>query len=244
MPTPLTQQVALVTGASRGIGKAIASALCHAGATVILTARDLNKLEQVVAELETADGQAIAIRADITREDDVESLFTQIEEHYGRINLLVNNAGLGFGQNITDMTLKIWQDTLDVNLTGAFLCSRAAMRSMLSLDGGRIINIGSISALAPRPGACAYTTSKAGLDGFTQALALEGRDHNIAVSIIHPGNTMTDIWAGKDDILAVEPIMEPDHIAEQVVAMAQLPLSINILSSVILPTRQKLVGRG
>ncbi|MFQ3323484.1 MAG: NAD(P)-dependent dehydrogenase (short-subunit alcohol dehydrogenase family) [Pseudomonadales bacterium] len=244
MPANLANQVAVVTGASKGIGKAIADQLCGQGMTVILLARTENELDKATKSMSDLPGSAVAIVCDITLEDEVLSVFTQIDQRFGRIDLLVNNAGMGFGDLVKDMSLATWKAIVDVNLTGAFLCCREAFKRMEQGAGGRIINIGSIASMAPRPGASAYTASKAALDGLTTALALEGRDSNIAACIIHPGNTYTDIWAGKEELLKVEPVMAPAHVAKQVLNIALLPLDVNVLSTVMLPTTQKLVGRG
>jgi NAD(P)-dependent dehydrogenase (short-subunit alcohol dehydrogenase family) len=244
MPANLANQVAVVTGASKGIGKAIADQLCGQGMTVILLARTQNELDTAAKSMSNSPGSAIAMVCDITEEGQVLSVFTQIDQRFGRIDLLVNNAGMGFGDLVKNMSLATWKAIVDVNLTGAFLCCREAFNRMEQGAGGRIINIGSIASIAPRLGASAYSASKAALDGLTTALALEGRDSNIAVCIIHPGNTYTDIWAGKEELLKVEPVMDPIHVARQVLNIVLLPLDINVLSTVMLPTTQKLVGRG
>jgi NAD(P)-dependent dehydrogenase (short-subunit alcohol dehydrogenase family) len=244
MPAKLAKHVAIITGASKGIGKAIAEELCRQGMTTVLLARTKSELDSTVASMADLAGDAIGIVCDITHEDDVIKTYQYIDENYGRIDLLVNNAGMGFGDLINEMSLATWQTIVNVNLTGTFLCCREAFKRMAENSGGRIINIGSIASLAPRPGASAYTASKAALDGFTTSLALEGRDKNIAACIIHPGNTYTDIWAGKEELLKVEPVMQASHVAKQVLNIALLPLDVNVLSTVMLPTTQKLVGRG
>jgi NAD(P)-dependent dehydrogenase (short-subunit alcohol dehydrogenase family) len=244
MPANLASQVAVVTGASKGIGKTIAQQLCGQGMTVVLLARTQSELDLAVAAMDDLVGQAIGISCDITSEDQVIKVFKDIDQCFGRVDLLVNNAGIGFGDLINDMSLVTWQAIIDVNLTGAFLCCREAFKRMEAGAGGRIINIGSIAAVSPRPGASAYTASKAALEGLTTSLALEGRDKNITACILHPGNTFTDIWAGKEDLLKVEPVMEPLHVAQQVLNIALLPLNVTLLSTVMFPTTQKLVGRG
>ncbi len=244
MSENLTQQVAVVTGGSKGIGKAIASALCEQGMTVILIARNKEQLTQAVNSMASLAGQAIALPCDITDEASVIAVFNDVNNNYGGVSLLVNNAGIGFGKPIKDMDLATWQSIVDVNLTAAFLCCREAFKQMEAKGGGRIINIGSIAAIAPRPGAGAYSASKAALEGLTTTLSLEGRDKNIAACIVHPGNTYTDIWAGKEELLKVEPVMDADNVAQHVLHIAKLPLSVNILNSVMFPTTQRLVGRG
>lgn len=244
MPANLANQLAVVTGASKGIGKTIAQQLCGQGMTVILLARTQSELDLAVKTMNDLAGEAVGISCDITSEEQVVNVFKQIDQCFGRVDLLVNNAGIGFGDLIKDMSLATWQAIIGVNLTGAFLCCREAFKRMEKGAGGRIINIGSIAAISPRSGASAYTASKAALEGLTTSLALEGRDKNIAACIIHPGNTYTDIWAGKEELLKVEPVMEPIHVAQQVLNIALLPLDINVLSTVMLPTTQKLIGRG
>ena len=179
MPANLANQLAVVTGASKGIGKAIAQQLCGQGMTVILLARTQSELDLAVESMTDLTGNAVAISCDITEEDDVLSVFKQIDQRFGRVDLLVNNAGIGFGDLVKEMSLATWQAIIGVNLTGAFLCCREAFKRMEQNDGGRIINIGSIAAIAPRPGASAYTTSKIALEGLTTSLALE------AVSYTH-----------------------------------------------------------
>lgn len=244
-------KIALVTGAGTGIGKAAAVALAESGFTVVLAGRRLAPLEALAAEL-SGKGQAIA--ADVADPASVDALFKAIVDRFGRLDVLFNNAG-GWSPAtpIEDIPLEDWQRVVNVNLTGVFLCTQAAIRLMKAQDpkGGRIINNGSISAHAPRPLTGPYTATKHAVTGLTKQVALEGRAHNIACGQIDIGNADTDMAVKmKSGILQpngqimVEPTFDPAHAGRAVAYMASLPLDANVLTMTIMATAAPFVGRG
>jgi NAD(P)-dependent dehydrogenase (short-subunit alcohol dehydrogenase family) len=246
-----TNKIALVTGAGTGIGKAAAVALAEAGFTVVLAGRRLEPLEALAAEL---GGKGHAIAADVADPASVAALFGATAERFGRLDVLFNNAG-GWSPAtpIEDIPLEDWQRVVNVNLTGVFLCTQAAIRLMKAQDpkGGRIINNGSISAHAPRPLTGPYTATKHAVTGLTKQVALEGRAHNIACGQIDIGNADTDMAVKmKSGILQangqimVEPTFDPAHAGRAVAYMASLPLDANVLTMTIMATAAPFVGRG
>ena len=240
----LLDRVAVITGASTGIGQGIALAYAAEGAKVVLASRSREKLETVAGEIRGSGGTALAVQTNVTLEGEVINLFRQTLEAFGRVDILVNSAGITSGTPTDELSLEAWQNVLDVNLNGAFLCSREALRIMKRQRSGRIINIGSISAKVPRPNTAPYTTSKFALEGLTRSLALDARDHGIAVSILHPGNTATPLWHGRDDQAREEGIMSPTDLARVMVMMAALPPDVNMLESIMLPVSMPFLGRG
>ena len=240
----LQEQVAVITGASSGIGARIAAAFASEDARTVLAARRRDRLEALAEEIQGAGGRALVVSTDVTDEAQVAALFQKTTDAFGRVDILVNNAGIGGAGPTEELSLEVWQRVLDVNLTGAFLCSREALRIMRPRRSGRIINIGSVSAKVPRTDSAAYTTSKFGLEGLTRSLALDARSSGIAVSILHPGNTVTPIWRGREEIARKEGAMSPDDVARIVVMMATLPPELNLLEGVILPVSMPFVGRG
>ncbi|MGH6980892.1 MAG: SDR family NAD(P)-dependent oxidoreductase, partial [Stellaceae bacterium] len=185
----LTGRVAIVTGGNSGIGRAIAKAYAAEGAKVVLAARRAEQLNEVADEIHKAGGNVLAVATDVSKEADVLALYDKTMKAHGRVDVLINNAGTATRESAEELPLASWQRVIDVNLTGCFLCAREAFKIMKKQKQGRIINIGSVSAKVPRPNTIAYAASKFGLEGVTRALALEGRDHGILVSILHPGNT-------------------------------------------------------
>ncbi len=240
----LDDKTAVVTGASTGIGAAIARAFAAEGASVVLASRNAERLEQVAAEIGAAGGSARVVPTDVTDEDQVVALFDHIRGALGRLDILVNNAGINAPQATDEMSLATWQRVVDTNLTGPFLCGREAMKLMKPQGGGRIINIGSVSAKVPRPNSAPYTATKFGLEGLTRSMALDGRAHGIAVSVLHPGNVFTAIWEGREEVAAREGVIQPDDLARVVVAMAALPPDVNLLEGIILPVTMPFLGRG
>jgi NAD(P)-dependent dehydrogenase (short-subunit alcohol dehydrogenase family) len=244
-------RIALVTGAGSGIGQASALALGRAGFTVVLAGRRRDRLQLIADEL--ANG-SIAVTADVTDEASVNALFDAIAGRFGRLDVLFNNAGTGaVPRPIEDVTLEDWRRLVDTNLTGVFLCTRAAFRLMKAQNprGGRIINNGSLSATMPRPNIVAYTASKHGVSGLTRSAALEGRRYDIACGQIDIGNTATDMAAQMekgmlqaDDSIRPEPTFNVKHVAEAVVYMANLPLDSNVLFMTVMATKMPFVGRG
>ncbi len=247
----MSQRIALVTGAGSGIGQACALALGRAGFTVVLAGRRRDRLEGIAREL---GEESMAITADVTDEASVDQLFATVESRFGRLDVLFNNAGTGApARPFEDVRLGEWRAVLETNVTGVFLCTRAAFRLMKSQNprGGRIINNGSISATTPRPNIAAYTASKHAVTGITKQAALEGRRHNIACGQIDIGNTATDMAnqmakgvLQADDSVRPEPTFDVKHVADAVVYMAQLPLDANVLTMTVMATTMPYVGRG
>lgn len=236
---------ALVTGGGSGIGQAIASRFAREGAAVVIAGRRAERLETAAAELGALVTPAAA---DITREEDVDHLFRVTVERFGRLHVLVNCAGAFAGGVVDDLELEDWQRVFDVNVTGMFLCARAAFRHMRPAGGGRIINVGSLAAMRARTGSTAYASSKHAVWGLTQALALDGRNDTIAVSCLNPGNTEVERrQAGRPmtgDSGEPEPVMQPDEVAQVAALMASYPPEVNLLEATILPTEQRFLGRG
>ena len=248
-----TSQVAVVTGAGSGLGRAIARRLAGAGYVVALAGRRMDTLEQTQAELPASPG-SFAVPTDVSDPASVEALFREVVRAAGRVDLLVNNAGtFGPGAPVGEYPVDGWLGTIAVNLTGSFLCAREAFRVMVRQrpSGGRIINNGSISAHVPRPNAVAYTASKHGITGLTKALALEGRALGIACGQIDIGNASTEmtrqIEVGAlqaDGQIRPEPTMSAEAVADAVLYMAGLPLDANVLTMTVMATGMPYVGRG
>jgi NAD(P)-dependent dehydrogenase (short-subunit alcohol dehydrogenase family) len=243
--------IALVTGASRGIGKASALALADAGYEVLLVARDPEKLRAVA---EARPGRAHAMACDVTDPDAVEALFADIRTRFGRLDVVFNNAGISLpATEIADISWSDWRNVLSVNLDGAFLIARGAFGLMRdqSPKGGRIINNGSISAHVPRTGSAAYTASKSAITGLTRAISLDGRRHDIACGQIDIGNAASDMTDAMskgvpqaDGTLRPEPVMDVAHVADAIVHMAGLPLAANVPFITIMATKMPFIGRG
>jgi NAD(P)-dependent dehydrogenase (short-subunit alcohol dehydrogenase family) len=242
--TQLNHRVAIVTGASTGIGLAIAKAFAAEGARTVLAARSHEKLQAAADAIQANGGEALAIPTDVSKENQVEVLFARALEAYGKVDILVNNAGVAAPDAVENLKLEDWQRVIDVNVTGAFLCAREAFRLMKPQGGGRIINIGSISAKVPRHKSAAYTTSKFALEGLTRSLALDGRAYGIAVSVLQPGNTETPIWHGAEEKARKEGLMAPEEVARVAVLIASLPADVNLFESVMLPVTMPYLGRG
>lgn len=245
---------AIVTGAGTGIGKAVALELVRNGWNTIFTGRRAEVLEEACAEADQSSARAIPVACDVTRPEQVEKLFEEAKRQFGRLDLLFNNAGMGFkSSTIDEIPVDVWHQVVDVNLTGSFLCARAAFGMMRHQDpmGGRIINNGSISAHAPRPGSVPYTATKHAITGLTKTLALDGRPYNIACGQIDIGNAMTELAAQMakgvpqaDGSIAAEAVMDVGHVASTVVHMAGLPLDANVLFTTVMATKMPFVGRG
>lgn len=240
----LDGKIALITGGGSGIGKGIARAFAREGATLVLASRKQPQLEDAASQLRADGATVLVIPADVTDEAQVIELFERTVGAYGRLDILVNNSGVFDGGPLEELSLETWRKVLEVNLTGPFLCSREAMKIMKRQGGGRIINIGSISAQMPRENAAPYATSKHGLVGLTKATALEGRAHGVVASCLHPGNVAAEWRQGGDTPMNQEPMMSADEIASAALAMAALPLHVNMLEAIVLPTTQLYLGRG
>ncbi len=244
----LQDRVAIVTGANSGLGRAIAEAFAAEGAKVVLAARRKEALDEVAAEIKAKGGIALAAPTDVTKEPEVIALFKTALDAFGGVNILVNNAGVAKGAPIEELTLKTWQDLIDVNLTAAFLCSREAVRTMKSRGGGRIINMASISARAPRQHSAAYTTSKYAIEGLTRSLTLDGRAYGVVASVIHPGVVATGFTPGAKPGPGKTPqdyLMDPADVARIALLMCTLPPEVNLFDATILPNQQpSFLGRG
>ncbi|MFB7943387.1 SDR family oxidoreductase [Kitasatospora phosalacinea] len=248
----MSQQVAVVTGAGSGVGRAVARELASTGWRLVLAGRRAGALAETAAGL--GPDRVLAVPTDVTDEERVEALFDAATGRFGRIDLLFNNAG-AFGPSapVEEVSAADWRAVVDLNLTGAFLCARAAFRRMKAQDpqGGRIVNNGSVSAHAPRPHAIAYTATKHAVTGLTRALSLEGRPYRIACGQIDIGNAATDMTAAMatgvrqaDGRLAPEPTMDVADVARTVRHMAELPLEANVQFATVMATAMPYVGRG
>ena len=241
--------VALVTGASQGIGLATARAYAQAGHTVVMAARSAEKLKAAAREI---GGEAVP--TDVSDPNSVEALFATIRERHERLDVVFNNAGSNIPpQDVGDMSFEDWRKVVGVNLDGAFLIASGAVTMMKAQDprGGRIINNGSISAHVPRPGSAAYTASKHAITGLTKSIALDGRPFDIACGQIDIGNAASDMTERMakgvpqaDGSTKAEPTMPVEHVAQAVLRMGELPLEVNVLTQTIMATHMPFVGRG
>jgi NAD(P)-dependent dehydrogenase (short-subunit alcohol dehydrogenase family) len=247
-------KVALVTGAGSGIGRAAAIALLDAGYCVVLAGRREDALRQTIEQSGDAASRALAVRADVSDPASVKALFARARQTFGRLDLLFNNAGSGTPPiPLEDLSVEQWNSVVDVNLTGAFLCTQEAFRLMKSQSprGGRIINNGSISAHSPRPFTAPYTATKHAITGLTKSTSLDGRAYDIACGQIDIGNAATEmtepmargILQSRGDTLP-EPRMDVKHVADAIVHMASLPLDANVQFMTIMATKMPFIGRG
>lgn len=193
----LLDQVAIVTGGGRGIGRAIALAFAKEGARVVICSRTPGELEEVAGELERFGREVMAVVADVTDEASVSNLIRETLERFGRVDILVNNAGVWLPGDFQDYSLTDWETTMATNLRGVFLCTRAVFRPMEEAGGGKIINISSIRGKEGYPGMAAYCASKFGVNGLIQALAEEWRPFNIKVNAVCPGPVDTGFATGE-----------------------------------------------
>ena len=251
-------RVAIVTGAGSGIGAASAQALLADGWRVALAGRRADALQQAIAKAGDPFGdiaqRALAVPTDVTQAAQVAALFDAVVKRFGRVDLVFNNAGMGApAVPIDELPLEKWQQVVDTNLNGSFYCIQQAFRVMKAQNpkGGRIINNGSISAHAPRPFSAPYTATKHGVTGLTKATSLDGRAHDIACGQIDIGNAGTEMTARMskgvpqaDGSLAVEPTIDPQHIARAVAYMASLPLDANVPFITVMATKMPYIGRG
>lgn len=245
-------KVALVTGAGTGIGRAVALAFLREGYKVVLAGRRIEPLDSVAKESGT--DRALAVSTDVGNPQSVAALFVKIKQVFGRIDVLFNNAGVsGIGTGFEDIAFDTWQNVVNINLTGSFLCAQGAFKMMKDQlpQGGRIINNGSISAHAPRPNSAPYTSTKHAITGLTKSISLDGRKYNIACGQIDIGNALTELSARMakgvpqaNGEIAIEPMMDAKEVADAVVHMAALPLSTNVQFMTIMATKMPFVGRG
>jgi NAD(P)-dependent dehydrogenase (short-subunit alcohol dehydrogenase family) len=248
-----SSKVAIVTGAGSGIGKASALALLTEGYAVALAGRRKDMLEAVVREAKPG-ARTLAVVTDVGDPASVRALFARTKETFGRLDLLFNNAGIGApAVPLEDLPFEQWKAVVDTNLTGSFLCTQEAFKIMKSQEprGGRIINNGSISSHAPRPGSVAYTSTKHAITGLTKTTSLDGRKYDIACGQIDVGNAATPLTERMtkgvpqaNGTVMVEPVMDVDNVAKAVVYMASLPLDANVLFLTVMATKMPFVGRG
>ena len=246
--------MAIVTGAGSGIGRNFSLALLNEGYSVVLAGREKSKLEKTTLLSQKKSRKSLILPTDITDESAVKNLFKKTNDHFGRIDLVFNNAGIaGPPDVLEDIVYKDWKAVVDTNLTGAFFCTREAFIYMKTQDpiGGRIINNGSISAHVPRPNSAPYTSTKHAISGLTKSTALEGRKYNIACGQIDIGNastSMTDkMLTGvpqADGSIKQEDTMGVDNVTKALMYMAKLPLDANVLSMTVIATKMPYVGRG
>ncbi|HTY81786.1 MAG TPA: SDR family oxidoreductase [Dehalococcoidales bacterium] len=235
----LEGKIAIVTGASRGIGRAISIGLADQGASVVLAARSIADLEKVRGTIEKLGSRAEVVPTDVTKEEQIMNLFKKTMESFGRLDLLVNNAGVFINEPMEKMSTETWDRVIAIELRAPFICTREAFRIMKKQGGGRIINIGSISAQRVRPNTAPYNCAKFGLVGLTHTTALEGRPFGITCGCLHPGITGDLVKnAGKEAMMSYE------QTAATAVYMACQPPDVNILELIQIPREQPYLGRG
>lgn len=247
-------KVAIITGASSGIGRAVAISFLKAGYRVVCAGRRQSELEETIRLAGVDGSRALAVATDVGSPHSVENLFAQCHEKFSRLDVLFNNAGTGAPPiALEELTFDQWKGVVDVNLTGAFLCTQQAFRLMKSQTprGGRIINNGSISAHAPRPNSAPYTATKHAITGLTKSASLDGRKYDIAVGQIDIGNALTDMAykmtqgvPQANGNIEIEAVMDVQHVANAVLHMASLPLEANVLTMTVMATKMPFVGRG
>jgi NAD(P)-dependent dehydrogenase (short-subunit alcohol dehydrogenase family) len=249
-----TGKIALVTGAGSGIGRAVSLALQADGFSVVLAGRRVDALQETVSHSAPAGGRFLPVATDVSDPNQVEALFAQVKETFGRLDLLFNNAGTNAPAiPMEDLSYEQWDEVIRVNLTGAFLCAQHAIRLMKAQEphGGRIINNGSISAYSPRPNSAPYTAAKHAITGLTKCISLDGRKYDITCGQIDIGNAATDmterITRGvlqANGSTAAEPRINVQHVADAVLYMANLPLEANVQFMTVMATKMPFVGRG
>ena len=247
-------KVAMITGAGTGIGRACALAMLREGYSVVLVGRRPAPLEQTISDAGAGRERALAAPADVSDPVSVRALFAKTKEVFGRLDFLFNNAGINApGIPMEELTIEQWRNVVDVNLTGAFLCTQEAFKLMKSQTpmGGRIVNNGSISAHAPRPNSAPYTSTKHAITGLTKCTSLDGRKYDIACGQLDVGNALTEMTARMADgvpqangEVVVEPRMDPENVARALVYMASLPLDANVQTLTVMATKMPFVGRG
>ena len=248
------KRVAIITGAGTGIGRCVALELMREGYAVALAGRRREPLEEVARAGTELGGASLVVPTDVGDQAAVKSLFNETRERFGRLDLLFNNAGVGAPPiPLEDLKFEQWKRVVDINLTGAFLCTQEAFRIMKEQTprGGRIINNGSISAHSPRPNSAPYTSTKHAMTGLTKSTSLDGRKYDIACGQIDIGNAETALTAAMrrgvpqpNGTVAVEPTFDPIHVARAVLYMANLPLDANVQFMTVMATKMPLIGRG
>jgi 3-oxoacyl-[acyl-carrier protein] reductase len=230
--------VALVTGAGRGIGKAIAGALAGEGATVVLASRTRSELEMVQREIESNGGSAIVLQADITDDEQVNKLYREIESRFHRLDILVNNAGIGFFAPIKELSIEQFDAMWNLNMRALFLCTQKAIPIMQQQRRGAIVNVASLAGKNAFIGGAGYSATKWALMGFSKTLLLEVRDHNIRVLTVCPGSVDTS-FDPKQDPLKKEKILQPHDVADTVLAALKMPERAMVSEIDIRPTNPR-----
>ncbi|MCX8251375.1 MAG: SDR family NAD(P)-dependent oxidoreductase [Dehalococcoidia bacterium] len=244
----LDGKVAVITGGGTGIGKAIGKALAEEGCDIVLAARNAVRLDESAAEIAAMGVRTLAVPTDVAEESDVIALFERAMAEFGRVDLLVNNAGVIDGGPIDELTLEKWHATFSVNVDGLMMCTREAFKIMKAQTGGRIINIGSVASDRPREWSAPYTSSKHAVTGLTKSTALDGREYGISCGQLNPGNTWVERRAdgrsasGKD--MGAEPMVETVDMANAALFMATLPPEANVLEMTVIPNTMVYLGRG
>jgi NADP-dependent 3-hydroxy acid dehydrogenase YdfG len=231
----LKDKVAIITGASRGVGKATALAFAQAGAKVVLASRTQSDLESVVNLIHTNNGDALAIRTDVTQAQATQSLINRTLETYEQIDILVNNAGIGIFEMVVDSDPKVWSQVIDSNLKSIYLCSKYALCPMLARGSGQIINVLSVAAKVPFTASSAYCAAKAGALAFTKVLAEEVKDQNIRVTAVSPGSIASSFWDGTEQHPDFDLMLKPEHVAETILFIATQPIGMVVEEITVTP---------
>ena len=245
----LEGRAAIVTGGGTGIGKGIARIFASEGCDVVIASRNAERLAEAAEELSAHGTRVVPVPTDVTSESDVKHLFARTMEELGRVDILVNNSGAFDGGRVDLVSTEAWNRVIETNVTGPFLCTREAFAIMKDAGGGRIINIGSISAQRTRMHSAPYSTSKNAIWGLTQSTALDGREFGITASCLHPGNTEVE-RRGPGTVSSTglnedgEPMISVEEMARTVLLMVTLPPEANMLEAIVLPVTQKYIGRG
>jgi len=229
----LKNSVAIITGASKGIGRSVAIALAKEGVNVVLAARSTELLSMVLKEIVANGGKAVSITTDVTSENSVQNLIIETQKRFGKIDILINNAGVGIFSNVVDLKMQEYEAMMDVNLKGVFLCSRAVLPAMIKQQKGEIINIASLAGKNSFAGGSVYSATKWGLIGFSRSLMLEVREHNIRVVTISPGSVNTHF---SDNEVSRPQIIQPEDVAETVLFALTMPNRVNVSEIDIRPT--------
>ncbi len=235
LPYSLKGKVAVITGASKGIGKAIAFTLAEAEARVVLAARTHDVVEKVAADIRESGADAIAIPTDVTDVDAVKNLIKSTLDSYQKLDILINNAGNGIFGNVTNFDTSDWDSVINSNLKGVFLCTKYALPYLLEQDGGQIINVLSIAAKVAFPASGAYCAAKAGALALTKVLAAEVREQNVRVTAVLPGSVETPFWDDISQHPDFEKMLKPEHVANVVLSVCQQPLGMVTEEVVVMP---------
>ena len=235
MTTTLEGKTAIITGAGRGIGRAIARAFAAEGATVVLAARSRADLAAVAAEVREAGGRALAVPTDVTQDAAVEALVEQTLTDTGRIDILVTSAGLASFGTVADTKPADWDAMLTLNLRAAIMCCHAVLPAMIRQRAGTILNLSSVASRRALPGAAVYTASKAGLEGFSRVLAEELRPHGVRVGVLVPGAVDTPIWDAMGSTPPRDRMLRPEDVAQAAVLMVSLPPRASLEDLTLLP---------